>query len=106
MKLYSALSTEFVGGSEGLDVRQSLTVARVFSILCDYYWVERESEDDSIPGKKERVQSSVSYCSLRVLWSSYVIIIWDNIVRTNSLPRSNPNWGRCHLNPSLPDPDS
>ena len=44
VKLYSVLSTEFIGGvsAESCDLKQSLSISRVIVILTDYYWIERE----------------------------------------------------------------
>ncbi|XP_063689147.1 neurobeachin-like [Bolinopsis microptera] len=43
VKLYSTISTEFVGGAESCDVRQSLNVSRIINVLREYYWVTPEA---------------------------------------------------------------
>ncbi|KAL5271329.1 hypothetical protein ACHWQZ_G001835 [Mnemiopsis leidyi] len=42
VKLYSTISTEFVGGADSCDVRQSLNVSRIINVLREYYWVTPE----------------------------------------------------------------
>ena len=51
VKLYSTISTEFVGGAESCDVRQSLNVSRIINVLREYYWVTPEAGALCVEGR-------------------------------------------------------